>query len=952
MRNAYLQMCDYGSRFRILKGGKISLVVSAFIAGTTLLHAAPSGGVVTSGNASIAQSGSVTNINQSSQKAAINWNSFSIAPSETVNFIQPSVSSVTLNRVIGNEKSIIEGALNANGQVFILNSNGVLFTKNASINTAGLVATTMNLSDADFMNGNYAFKGDSTASIINQGTITISDKGYAALFGKEVKNEGVIKATLGKVELVGAKEVTLNLNGNSLVNLKVDKGVLDALVENKGAIYADGGEVYLTTNAVNELLKGVVNNTGVIEANSIGDITSKVELFAHGGTAKVGGTIQAQGGFVETSGNVLSVEKGTTIHAGQWLIDPLNVIIDDAMAWTLMFQLSGGDATVTTSGVGADAGDITVNANFGWNTHTLTLNADRNIYINSVISVGWEGRLVLNYGQGAAAAGNTASYTFGDDFYASGSFKGAIDLINSVFETKQGSDGTLINWTIINALGSAGDELTGANTLQGLGHSSKLGGHYVLGATIDASDTGWGWNENAGFKPIENTGFFDGLGHSINNLFIDRPTENFVGLFGDNYGTIRNVALGAATITGASQTGGLVGRNDRTISHAHIASYNGDGSSVHGARETGGLVGLNDGTISDSSAAASVTGDDALTGGLAGHSSGGTTIFNSWAKGVVTGIASVGGLVGTLDSATISSSWAFVNVTGTEDAIGGLVGLVVGGTSSISDSYAAGSVTGRDYVGGLVGLHAAGAINRTYSTGLVTGRDHVGGLFGSATGTVSNSFWDTDTSGQATSAAGTGKTTAQMNDIATFTAAGWDIAAQDSNNPYPSLSMGKGATVWTIPVAGGTPTPDPEPTPTPTPDPEPTPTPDPEPQSTPTPAVVVATTPDVAHIVNNNAIAVHVPSFTPPAPPVQAPQQFSFGGQAVELMSTPTNAGETPTKIVSLSDVKEMQSEKGSANGGNNEVRVPLMAGSLIDLVNGGVKLPAGVEQEFFMAQK
>ena len=199
MRNAYLQMCDFGSRFRILKGGKISLVVSAFLVGTTLLHSAPSGGVVTSGTASIAQSGLTTNITQSTQKAAINWQNFSIASSEVVNFNQPNVSSITLNRVVGNEKSIIDGALNANGQVFILNSNGLLFSKTASINTSGLVATTMNLSDTDFMNGNYAFKGDSTASIINQGTINISDKGYAALFGKEVINEGIIKATLGKV---------------------------------------------------------------------------------------------------------------------------------------------------------------------------------------------------------------------------------------------------------------------------------------------------------------------------------------------------------------------------------------------------------------------------------------------------------------------------------------------------------------------------------------------------------------------------------------------------------------------------------------------------------------------------------------------------------------------------------------------------------------------------------
>jgi filamentous hemagglutinin family protein len=120
---------DYNSRFRILKGGKISLVISALITGTTLSFAAPSGGVVSSGSASIAQSGSVTNITQTTHKAAINWQNFSIGTNEAVTFNQPSTSSITLNRVVGNEKSIIDGALNANGQVWILTPTVCCFLK-------------------------------------------------------------------------------------------------------------------------------------------------------------------------------------------------------------------------------------------------------------------------------------------------------------------------------------------------------------------------------------------------------------------------------------------------------------------------------------------------------------------------------------------------------------------------------------------------------------------------------------------------------------------------------------------------------------------------------------------------------------------------------------------------------------------------------------------------------
>lgn len=141
---------DFSSRFRILKGGKISLVVSAMLGSAIIASASPTQGVLTSGTAIISQSGNTTNINQSTQKASINWKDFSIKSNEVVNFNQPNQNSITLNRVVGNEKSVIDGALNANGQVWILNSNGILFNKNAKVNTAGLVATTKELSDKDF----------------------------------------------------------------------------------------------------------------------------------------------------------------------------------------------------------------------------------------------------------------------------------------------------------------------------------------------------------------------------------------------------------------------------------------------------------------------------------------------------------------------------------------------------------------------------------------------------------------------------------------------------------------------------------------------------------------------------------------------------------------------------------------------------------------------------------
>ena len=266
------QKVEYKNRFRILKGGLISLVIASN------LYSAPSGGVVTSGNATINQVGNTTNINQSSQKASINWQDFSIKSHESVNFNQPNANSITLNRVIGNEKSIIDGALNANGQVWILNSNGTLFGKNAKVNTSGLLVTTKNLSDEDFQSGNYNFKGNSKASIENQGDINLNDKAYAVFVANSVINSGEIKVHKGNVHLVGADEFSITLNDNQNISLKVTKGTLNSLVENNNLIVANGGNVYLTTNAKNELLKGVVNNTGIIEANSLDDLQSEVIL--------------------------------------------------------------------------------------------------------------------------------------------------------------------------------------------------------------------------------------------------------------------------------------------------------------------------------------------------------------------------------------------------------------------------------------------------------------------------------------------------------------------------------------------------------------------------------------------------------------------------------------------------------------------------------------------------
>ena len=164
--------------------------------------AAPQDGRVTSGQGVISQDGKTTTIVQSTNRLSINWQSFGIAADETVQFRQPSASAIALNRVIGNDPSKIYGQLNANGRVYLINPNGILFGQDALVNVGALVASTFGVNDASLNGSSRTFSGTGTGSIVNQGTINATGSdgsgGYVALLGNAVSNQGVITAPLGK----------------------------------------------------------------------------------------------------------------------------------------------------------------------------------------------------------------------------------------------------------------------------------------------------------------------------------------------------------------------------------------------------------------------------------------------------------------------------------------------------------------------------------------------------------------------------------------------------------------------------------------------------------------------------------------------------------------------------------------------------------------------------------
>ena len=258
----------------------------------SLVYALPIGGTVQTGSATISQvSGSRLNISQSSNKSIIDWDSFSIASGEQVNFQVPSSTSVTLNRVTGNDPSSIFGNLTSNGNLMLINRNGILFGNGAEIDVHGLVATTSDISNHDFINGQYHFNisPEFSNTIANQGTITAAEGGLVAFVAPGIKNTGIINARLGKVSLAAGNTFTLDLYGDQLVNLGVDSQViqqvtgfngeqLNSLVSNSGSIYADGGVVTMDVQAAQGLIDNVVNMSGYIQARSIAEKNGAIYL--------------------------------------------------------------------------------------------------------------------------------------------------------------------------------------------------------------------------------------------------------------------------------------------------------------------------------------------------------------------------------------------------------------------------------------------------------------------------------------------------------------------------------------------------------------------------------------------------------------------------------------------------------------------------------------------------
>lgn len=300
----------------------VVLVTSPEALAQVASNALPTGGQITAGSGSISQSGSSMTVTQNSGQMIATWNTFNIGSGASVQFVQPSTSAVALNRVLGGVSQIM-GSLSANGQVYLINPNGIVFGQGAQVNVGGVVASSLNLSNADFLAGRHAFTGgDGAGAVVNQGTINAASGGVIALIAPKVSNEGTLNASGGSVALAAAGGVTLDFVGDGLLNVRVDQGTFDALVENKGVIVADGGVASMSAQSATALLDTVINNTGTVRADTLSEKNGRIVLDGGtAGTVQVSGTLSAQGTAAGQTGGAIDVTGHDVAVAADAVID-------------------------------------------------------------------------------------------------------------------------------------------------------------------------------------------------------------------------------------------------------------------------------------------------------------------------------------------------------------------------------------------------------------------------------------------------------------------------------------------------------------------------------------------------------------------------------------------------------------------------------------------------------
>jgi filamentous hemagglutinin family protein len=398
--------------------------------------ALPQDGVVAIGSADINYNGSNLAVNQHSDRALIDWRSFDIGSSESVNFNQPGSGSIAINRVNNANPTNILGTLKANGKVVLVNPNGVFFGQGSVVDVSGITATTADIDNTNFATGKLDFNkpGNPNAKIVNEGSITVKQAGLVAFVAPTVENSGVIKAQLGKVHLGAGDNFSMDLNGDGITKIGVSENVLKQMVAQDGIVEANGGEVHITTASASHAVDSLIKHTGVTRANSVEQKNGVIRLSA----GKTGGSSK-----VEVSGNVSAKGTNAGEKGGSVAVTAKNVKVKQGALIDVSGADGGGEALIGGDYKGGEyLGDSLVLADVFNNDefiHAENVIVENGAVIDATSGLGDGGRVILWSDEATSHAGNINAYGVGKGGFVETSSKGFLSVSGFVNAGKGGS---------------------------------------------------------------------------------------------------------------------------------------------------------------------------------------------------------------------------------------------------------------------------------------------------------------------------------------------------------------------------------------------------------------------------------------------------------------------------------------------------------------------------------
>ncbi len=731
----------------------LAAVISAVLSfAAASAQASPQNGNVTAGSATINQpNANDTTVTQASNSVSISWDSFNLDGNDSVAFVQPSSTSVALNLIQDSDPSSIMGSITANGRIFLMNANGIIFGSTATVNVGSLVATSLDLDTADAVNGIYTFDAaNQRGAISNAGNITA---GSVALFGGSVLNNGMILANLGSISLGAGRAATVSFDAGGLINFQVDTelttatlpGGATALVDNTGTLQAESGQVLLTSRQATSIVANAVNNGGTIIATGITTDGGTIRLVGNGGTVANSGTLNVSGsggnaaGSVEIDGRSVELGAGTIVNVAGTTAGTLQV--DSVQGIDAAGTLATDGTTTLTAGGGIAFGATTAG--------TLNATAGSAITQNSSgITAGAASFTTLNNGGAGITLGTNAN-SFGS---IGASVRNAADTANAAAGiTIRESNDTTLSGNLRTAAGqtvsvdSAGaitqsNALTAAGNVTFTGASTTLNLNNTLTGSVGFSG-GSASLTNAAATTLGTTNLSAGL--TVNSTAGQLTQSGTVSagtvtLSSNNNVVLNNTLSSTGTLSVTSggsitQTGGtvsatsattLTGANGGSIDVARVG--NNFGGTVDVAASGGGTL-LNV-ALRDASAltlqALTVSGDLDITA---------STITQSGALSATTGDVTLTSTSGATALNTLNAATLTVNSAGAVTQSGG---LTVTGLTQVNASGQNVTLTGSNAMSGGIGVDAASASIANSGTTVLRASTVTNGLSVNSSGTL------------------------------------------------------------------------------------------------------------------------------------------------------------------------------------------------------------------------